>query len=256
MKLGVCADPQCAPALAAAGFDFIELNVQNHLNPLADEATFAPERARIQASPLPAIAANSFMPGDLKITGPDVNMDALRQYVSVAFARAEQVGVKTIVFGSGGARRIPDDFDRDIAWQQLVAFGQMIGPLAQQRNVTVVVEPLNQRECNVLTSVRESGRYVEDVDHPHVRLLVDAYHWLLDDNDYDAILIYGALLRHVHIATRDSRVAPGFEPCDFRAFFRALKEAGYDGPVSIEGKWEDMAAQAGAAFETLQQLAV
>ncbi len=255
MKLGVCADPQFAPALAAAGFDFIELNVQNHLKPLADEATFASELARIQAAALPTIAANSFVPGDLKITGPDVNTNALRQYVSVAFARAEQVGVKTIVFGSGGARHIPDDFDRDIAWQQLVEFGRMIGPLAQQRAVTVVVEPLNQRECNVLTSVREAGRYVQDVDHPHVRLLVDAYHWLLDDNDYEAILIYGDLLRHVHIATRDSRVAPGFEACDFSAFLRALKEAGYDGPVSIEGKWEDMAAQAKAAFETLQQLA-
>jgi len=255
MKLGVCADPQFSPALAEAGFEFIELNVQRHLKTVEDDAAFVPELARIQASPLPAIAANSFVPGNLKITGPDVDMDALKRYARVAFTRAQQAGIGTIVFGSGGARRIPDDFDRDIAWQQLVAFGKLIGPIAQQHAVMVVVEPLNQRECNVLTSVRESGRYVEDVDHPHVRLLVDGYHWLLDDKDDDAIVTYGPLLCHVHIATPQSRLAPGFEDCDFSGFLHALKGAGYDGPISIESRWDDMGAQAGAAFRYLQNLA-
>ena len=130
----------------------------------------------------------------------------------------------------------------------------MIGPIAQQHNVMVVVEPLNQGECNVLNGVRESGSYVEDVDHPNVRLLVDAYHWLKDDNDYDAIVTYGPLLRHVHIATVTSRRAPGLEDCDFSDFFRALKEGGYTGRISIESGWEDKAGQAAEAFVALRDL--
>ena len=255
MKLGVCADPNVAPVLAEAGFEFLELHVQNHLKTtVEDEAAFPPELARILASPVPCVAANCFVPGNLKITGPDVNRNELAAYAAVVFERAAQAGIDTIVFGSGGARRIPDDFDREIAWQQLVEFGKVIGPLAQERNVIVVVEPLNQRECNVLTGVAESGRYVEDVDHPNVRLLVDAYHWLKDDNDYDAIVTYGPLLRHVHIATEANRRAPGVEVCDFTDFFRALKEGGYDGRVSIESGWTDMAAEAPVAFATLQKL--
>jgi sugar phosphate isomerase/epimerase len=254
MKLGVCADPKFAPALADAGFDFIELNVQNHLKTMEDEAAFAPELARIQASTIPAIAANCFVPGSLKITGPEVNMSALENYVTVACTRAEQAGLSTIVFGSGGARRIPEDFDRDVAWQQLVAFGKLCGPIAQQHQVTIVVEPLNQRECNVLTSVRESGDYVREVDHPNVKLLADAYHWGLDDHDVDAIISNGHVLRHIHIATTASRVPPGFEPCDFAPFFDALKQAGYDGPISIEAKWDDMTAQAKDALVQLKAL--
>jgi sugar phosphate isomerase/epimerase len=106
----------------------------------------------------------------------------------------------------------------------------------------------------VLNGVRESGGYVEDVDHPNVRLLVDAYHWLKDDNDYDAIVTYGPLLRHVHIATMASRRAPGLEACDFSDFFRALKEGGYEGRISIESGWEDKAGQAATAFAALRDL--
>lgn len=254
MKLGLCAGPDFGPVAAAAGFDFVELHVQNHLKTLEDEAAFAPMLAEILASPVPYPVANCFVPGSFKITGPDVNMTALEQYVTVAFERAERAGIDTIVFGSGGARRIPDGFSRDIAWQQLVEFGKLLGPIAQRHGVTVVVEPLNQRECNVLTSVEESGRYVEDVDHPNVRLLVDAYHWLTDDNDADAIVNNGSLLRHVHIAASPSRLAPGLDGCDFSAFFRALKAAAYDGRISIESKWEDKAGQAAAARQALQRL--
>ncbi|MBN1876549.1 MAG: sugar phosphate isomerase/epimerase [Anaerolineae bacterium] len=254
MKLGVCADPKFGPALAEAGFDFLELHVQNHLKTLDDDATFAPELARIQSAALPCIAANCFVPGELKITGPTVDMDVLRQYAAVAFERAAQAGIQTIVFGSGGARRIPDGFDRDVAWQQLIDFGKLIGPIAQQNDVLVVVEPLNKKECNVLTSVGESGRYVEAVGHPNVCLLVDSYHWALDGDSYDDIVTYGPLLRHVHIATTSSRVPPGFEDCDFSAFFQALREANYDGPVSIEGRWEDIEVQAKEAFVRLERL--
>lgn len=254
MKLGVCADPQSGVVLAEAGFDFIELHVQNHLRTLEEEGEFAKELALIHASPIPALAANYFLPGDLRVTGPDVDLSRLKDYVAVAFERAEQAGVAVVVFGSGSARRIPDDFARDIAWQQLVEFGRLIGPIAQQYGVTVVVEPLNQKECNVLTSLREAGEYVNAIAHPSVQLLVDAYHWLLDDNDCDAIVAYGHLLRHVHIATRDSRLPPGFEPCDFGPFFQALKEAGYDGALSIEAKWDNIATQAAQAYAALAAL--
>ncbi|MBN1246692.1 MAG: sugar phosphate isomerase/epimerase [Anaerolineae bacterium] len=253
MNYGVCADPKYGPVLAEAGFDFIELHVQNNLKTEQPEEAFVAELARIQASPLMPLAANCFVPGHLKITGPAVNWDALAAYAAEAFERAQMAGIRSIVFGSGGARAIPDGFDRDEAWQQLVRFGKLIGPLAQARGVTVVVEPLNvtQGACNVLTSVGESGRYVRDVNHPNVRLLVDAYHWGLDGDSYDDIVEMGPLLHHVHIATVANRMPPGFEPCDFTAFFSALKEARYDGPISIEAAWEDLERDAVAAHEHL-----
>lgn len=255
MELGVCADPKFGAALADAGFTFIELHVQNHLKTMEDEAAFEAEWARIQGSPIPAPVANCFVPGGLKITGPEADLARLEDYVEVALSRAARAGMDTIVFGSGGARQIPDGFDRGEAWKQLIAFGKMVSPIAERNDVTIVVEPLNLRECNVLNSVSESGRYVEQVDHPYFKLLVDAYHWLLDDNSYESILQYGPLIRHVHIATDANRKPPGFEPCDFGLFFQAIQEIGYDGRVSIEGRWDDVEVQAQEAYTHLAQLA-
>ncbi len=256
MLYGVCADPRYGHLLAESGFDFIELHVQNHLKTEQPESVFEEELVRIRASPLRPLAANCFVPGHLKITGPQVDWDGLAGYVTQAFTRAQTAGIKSIVFGSGGARAIPEGFDRDVAWQQLVRFGKLIGPIAEAHDVTVVVEPLNVSKgaCNVLTTVGESGRYVEEVAHPNVRLLVDAYHWSLDGDSFEDLVAVASLLHHAHIATLDNRLAPGFEPCDFSPFFSALKEGGYDGPISIEAEWQDLERDAADAYRYLLDL--
>ena len=255
MRFGVCTDFSSGPALARAGYDFVELHVQNHLKPQEPEEAFLPVLEKIKACPVRCEAANCFVPGGLKIAGPDADLDKLRAYVAVAFERAKRAGIRTIVFGSGGARQIPDGVDRGAAWKQLVQFGKMIAPLAAKQGCTVAVEPLNRKECNVLNSVGEGARYVREVNHPAVRLLADAYHWGLDSDGYDDLVAAGPLLCHVHVATFPPREPPGFGTCDLAPFFRALREGGYDGRVSIECGWSDLAAQAAQAIAALRTLA-
>lgn len=259
MIYGVCTEPENAAVLADAGFEFVELHVQRHLKPEEDEAAFLPQLARIQAAALDCVAANCFIPAHLKITGPQADLDALARYVKVACERAQRAGIETIVFGSGGARTIPDSFDRQQAWEQLVDFGRMLGPVAERHGVTIAVEPLNRGESNVLNGVSEGARYVREVDHPSVRLLVDGYHWALERESaadmVGDIIAAGPLLCHAHIATYRTRLAPGAEACDFGPFFQALKGGGYDGRIAIEGKWDDLPSQAAGALAELKQAA-
>lgn len=255
MEYGVCTTPDSAGVLAAAGFDFVELHVQRDLKTLDGEDAFLPALDAIRGMPLSAPVANCFVPSQLKITGPDVDRELLRAYAETAFERAARAGLDVIVFGSGGARRIPEGYDRDAAWAQLIDFGRMIGPLARAQRITVVVEPLNRRECNVLNSVGESAKYVRAVNDPNVALLVDAYHWALEDDSYDELVEAMPLIRHAHIATYRSRMAPGLETCEMGPFFAALKEGGYNGRLSIEGKWASLETDAPVALDTLKRLA-
>jgi sugar phosphate isomerase/epimerase len=255
MQFGVCGGIDVATIAAGASYDFAEWNVSSYLKPEEPEEAFHAGLDAVREAGVTFRANNCFVPGHLKITGPDVDAHALQVYVATTLARAEQAGVEVIVFGSGGARQIPDGFDRAMAWDQLIAFCGMVAPLAQAHGVTVVVEPLNKAECNVLTTVSECAALVNAVAHPAVRLLVDAYHFMRDGDAYEDIVTYGDLLAHVHIATVPNRLPPGAEPCDFSRFFRALADAAYTGRVSIEGKVQAPAVQLPVALAAMRELA-
>ena len=254
MQFGVCGGAELAPIAAKAGYDYLETTVGGLLKPLEDEAAFAAALATFQEAPLSCPVLNCFVPGSLPITGPAVDFGALQAYVTTTCERAARAAVDTIVFGSGGARRIPEGFERQRAWKQLVDFGRMVAPIAAANGVTIAVEPLNLKECNVLTTVGESADYVREVNHPAFRLLVDGYHWALDNDSVEGIVQNGSLLRHTHVATVPNRLAPGREAYDFTTFFEALKAGGYKGRMSIEGKLEDPAETLAPALKLMRGL--
>lgn len=251
MLFGICGGPEIASTVKAGGYDYLEINVSSHLIGEAPEEDFAPILKQIRTCGLPCLAANVFVPGHLKITGPEVDFTRLRRYCEIVMVRAEQIGLQAIVFGSGGARKIPEGCTRAQAYEQLLAFGRMVAPLAERHGVKIAVEPLNRGETNVLNSVAEGLQYVKDINHPAFRLLVDGYHWARENEPTADIVAAGPWLEHAHIATYAQRLAPGAEPCDFTPFFRALKDAGYDKRLSIEGGWADLPAQAAPAREVL-----
>ena len=253
MRFGICcgADTFETPP---EGIDYIEESVGGALCPREDETAFEACLANCKAAVAPVLAANCFLPGDLKSTGPDVDEGALDAYVATAFARAERVGIDRIVFGSGGSRQAPDGFDKTEAFGQLVGHLKRWGPIAARHNVTIVIEPLQTAECNIINSVTEGAALARAADHPSVRLLADFYHMLCDGEGPDSIRAAGYLLQHVHVAERAERTAPGMAGDDFRAYLKALKDVGYDATMSLEcGFGDDTLAGATAGLAELKK---
>lgn len=244
-QIGICAAYTDGPALAAAGVDFVEELVLRFLVPDSPGFT-APQCA------LPVRAANVFIPPEMKCTGPDVDTTKLLRHADTVFQRARQTGIQAIVFGSGASRRIPDGFSKSKAEEQFVALLKQMAPLAQRAGITIVVEPLNHTACNFILSVPEADAIARACNHPNVRVLADFYHMIHDGQTPDDILRHGSWLRHVHVAEQ-GQAAPGVRGEDFRPFLRALKHIGYTGPISIECKWGDIAAEAPTAMRVLRE---
>jgi len=257
MQLGVCADPfAIRPFPRPLPFDFIEGHVQNFLRPEAPEAEFAPLDAALAGAAVKMPAANCLFPADLKVVGPAVDWRRFDGYVETAFRRAQQSGLRCIVFGSAGARMVPEGFSAARAFEQYVEALRRMAPVAQRHGLTVVVEPLNRGECNLINTVEEGFEAAERAAHPSVELLVDLFHMLRNDEAPGGIVKVGSRIRHAHLAERDERTAPGVKGDDFRPFLRALRAAGYDSLLTIECHWGDFAAEAAPALaEVRRQLA-
>lgn len=251
MRFGVCAGVEAAPRLAEAGYDYIELSVAGDLIPDEEEAIWTAKRRAIDAMPLRPEAFNSFVRTG-KIVGPEADPERLRRYVETALRRAAEVGGKIVVFGSGGARHVPDGFPRDRALHQLLDFLGYCADASERTGVVVAIEPLQQAECNIINLVSEGAALARSVERPGVRNLADTYHMEREDEPLSAIVASADVLAHAHTADTDRR-APGAGTYDHAAFFRALRDAHYDARVSIECSWQDrFADQVGPALAHLK----
>lgn len=253
MQLGLCAHPAEIASLGELPFDFIEGHVQSLLKPESPDGEFASEAAAARASRRPLVAANCFLPPHLSVTGTSVDSAKLVRYAETAFSRARSIGLATIVFGSAGARQMPEDWPAARGFEQYVESLMLFAPIAQRNGVTIVVEPLNRGECNLINTVNEGAEAVRRCNHPHVRLLVDVFHMLRNGENPNAIVRNAELITHAHIAEDKGRAAPGVHGDDFRPFFRALRRAARCQRLTLECVWQrEMAAEMVPAFIVLR----
>jgi sugar phosphate isomerase/epimerase len=252
IALGICAAPEQAATIAPY-YDYIELSFSTVLNPLVDDTAFAEQKARLADLPLPARACNNFVAAQVRLVGPAVDEDQVKRYVERGFARAQALGIERVVFGSGGARAVPEGYSREAAWEQLVSFCLLCSERAYP-GLVVAIEPLNRGECNIITSFGEGVALARNVDRPNIQVLADIYHLEVESEPVSAIREDAGRLAHVHLAD-SGRLYPGSGTYPLRELFATLHELGYSGRASVECRWgEDFASESRRAAEFLRTL--
>jgi sugar phosphate isomerase/epimerase len=235
MRIGICSSIDNLPIAREAVFAFAELGC-HALLPDQDEAAFAPVRSKLLASPLPVEAFNCFLPGHLAVTGPAVDLKAVGAHMDLVLRRASESGASIMVFGSGRSRKVPDGFPLETAKTQFIEAARLAGELADRHAMTVVLEPLYKKACNLFNLTSQGIDFVDRINHPRVRLLTDLFHMAWEQEPFDHLVAAGPRLAHIHLATPclpeiGNDNGPGY---DFPGFLAALKKAGYAGRLSIE----------------------
>ena len=202
---------------------------------------------------VPLYAFNIFIPGELKVVGPDINEELVLKYVEGVFQRARKAKVNRIIWGSGGSRRVPDGFDVEKAKQQFAAIALKIADLASRYDITIALENLNSTETNFITTVEEALSIVRKVNHKNLRLCVDVYHMLKEGESPEIIEKTKGYVIYCEVAEKDGRTPPGVQGEDFKPYFSALKKIGYTDRIMIECRWENVNEQAGPAFAYLRK---
>jgi sugar phosphate isomerase/epimerase len=252
--MGMSGTPDRAALLKQHGAEFLTVGTGDYLVPDQPDEAFAKKLALLSASPLPLLACNGFIrPKHLRCVGAEANHDLILEWAETAFRRLKQANGKFIVFGSGGARELRDGWPKEKADAQFTALLKRMGPLAEKHGVTVVVEQLQASECNYINRIGEGATLIHAANHPNIRLLADLFHMAQMGDTPADLKAAMDVVRHIEIAEKGGRTYPGVAGDDFRPFFRVLREAGYSGAISIEGKGSD--DQISAAFKEIAKQA-
>jgi len=120
-------------------------------------------------------------------------------------------------------------------WKWAVEGYQEIASYAQASSDLILgIEPVNRFESHFINIAADAVRFIRDVGLPNVKVHLDTFHMIREEDDLvEAVRIADGLLGYVH-ACENQRGIPGRGQVPWVAFFRALKEVGYDGCVTIE----------------------
>ena len=247
---GACRGPGDTALLKKIGYDFFEWNAASAMMPEKSEAEWAKRRDEILGAALPLRSCNGFLPGKFRLTGPNASWDEALDYAETVCRRGDILGVKTIVFGSSGARNVPGDLyaknkeDRpntEKGVEQYTEFCRLLCRRIADCKVTIVIEPLRPNESNIINFVWQGLQIVEDVGSPRLQQLADIFHMICGRESACSLIKAGDRLKHCHIAAKETRQFPGSNDTDFSSYFNALNKIGYTGGVSCECGWGDKA---------------
>jgi sugar phosphate isomerase/epimerase len=252
--VGVIASVSRDSLLMANGITVIEESVNNTFSPRrVTEVQFMENLKKIRSARVKVAAANVFFPGEIKLVGPAVDENIVLGYVDTVMRRCREAGVKIIVLGSGGSRKLPEGYDSVKASKEFIVLVRKMAEVARNYDRIIAIENLNHTETNFVLTLAEAIRYVKAVDHPNFRLTADIYHMLMENEQGAVIEQAKGLLVHAHIAEKEERAYPGKRGVDFTPYFSAMKKIGYQGKIMMECRFTDFDKQVGPAKNYLDR---
>jgi sugar phosphate isomerase/epimerase len=248
-----CSVPVTSARLAGEiGFDFLELRVAE-LHPGGSQSEFLETARLVEAAAIPAETFAFLLPRDMKVVGPSVDLSAVRRWVSTAFERANSLGGRIIVVGSGDARRIPAGFSKERARSQFISFLVEAVELASKAGLTLALEPLNRTESNMINSLDDALALVRSLSLPNLGVVGDVYHMHLEDEPVWHLAEARADLRHVQLADV-GRVPPGEGNLDFPTIFTYLSAIPYTGGLALECSFTRFRDQAPLSLDYVRRV--
>lgn len=221
-----------AALLRRLGYDGMELSVADPS--LLDWGLIA-DTAGSAGLDIPMICTGEvFGQERLGLADPDADIRARAlDRLKCAVRLASRVGAMVNIGRSRGqySESIPREHTETWAHEAFVELADYAG----ERNVVIALEPIAAHVCNFINSTQDGLEWVERINHPNFRLMVDIYHMNIEDRVpmRESLQSGREVIVYVHLCD-SNRKPPGWGHIDFREFLSDLISAGYEGYVSAE----------------------
>jgi sugar phosphate isomerase/epimerase len=232
----------------AAGFDGLELR----------DADPARDLAAVRGRAWTSCPELEGWLGDFDAAGRRRAIDGLRRQLE-GVAALGGTGVITPAAWGMFTRRLPPfdepprtpEKDREVLVEGLAD----LGAHAAELGVALLLEPLNRYEDHMVNTVAQAAALIADAGSRGLAILADTYHMNIEEDDPCATLAaHAPLLGAVHLSD-SNRAQPGAGHVPFDRVVATLREAGWDGVLSVEcrvrGEPAEAVRECGAYLRTL-----
>jgi D-psicose/D-tagatose/L-ribulose 3-epimerase len=216
----------------AIGFDLIEICVED-----PETIDVAAIGARAARAGVGVTICGAFGPGRDLSSEDDAIREAGLAYLRRCIDFAEKLGspfVSGPMYAAVGNTRLLDGAARREQWMRAVHSLRIAAAYAAERSVKLAIEPLNRFETDLVNTVDQGVRLIDDIGAGNAGLLIDTFHMNIEEKDIPAAI--GRAAGHIvefHACSND-RGTPGEDHLPWPQIAEALKSAGYEGPIVIE----------------------
>lgn len=169
----------------------------------------------------------------LRLTDPDVSVrSAALSFIREIIDIAGSFGAPAVIGSMQGRAEGGLSHEQHLVW--LAEALDELAPRAAEHGTTLLIEPLNRYETNLINSVADGVKLIGSLKATNVKLLCDLFHMNLEEVDIaQALSDAGPHVGHVHFADSNRR-AVGFGHTSMPPIIAALRRIGYEGYLSAE----------------------
>ncbi len=172
---------------------------------------------------------------NLGSSDPDIVKNTIDFYQEM-FRKLELMGIHKI--GGGVYSYWPVDYskpiDKEGDWARSVENVRTVGKLALEHGIDFNLEVLNRFEGYLINTAAEAKKFVEEVDVPSVKIMLDTFHMNIEEDSItEAICTAGKHLGHVHVGERNRKV-PGKGNMPWYEVAAALHKINYNLDIVME----------------------
>ena len=192
------------------------------------------KKVRAYGLVVPAIGTGqAYVEEGLRFSSPssEIRRQAIERIRShILLAKRLHAGV--IIGLIRGKVEVNEDFQRGYDW--MIESLKVCCEEAEREDVFLWIEPLNRYETNLVNTIEEGVKLMDQVGSKNLGILPDTFNMNNEERSIEESLRKSMpFIRHVHIAD-SNRWAPGYGHLNFKSILRVLMGMGYKGFLSFE----------------------
>ena len=168
-------------------------------------------------------------------TDKDLRMKSI-EYLKKLIDFCGDIGGEILVFGSPNQRRTVEGQSVEEATKNYEDGLLRVADLAKSRNVKILIEPLTHVETNVINTLEQAMKIINNIGHSAISTMFD-FHNSVDETEPlpNVIKKYFSHIDHVHVHNMDGTlITTDAIPEDYIPVFKALKDLNYKKWISLE----------------------